>query len=416
MKIKLDKKILINIYTIPAMLLTLLNIIVFFTDFEAITLTVLILNLTFWISGILLYKNKNFASLFAITGIILMFLNMANSSNLWVDPYYLCGILIMFYLISDLVIFFRKEYVKKIYKNICKLIIIFILLISTIFAVVDYNLIVDNKMPKFMIALTKEDTSGEPIYKWEFIGLGYKMTLNNSHGLNKIEDSEIDFRNWFYLFGIKLNTINDVVDIIDKVKEENLACAEAIDYFYEDRDNLYYFDCLKRDKIIVVYEDGTVKSFNDSFLSEINLEDLDKFNINYMSEKRISSLGEISNIDILEDYANIEFIINYDNDDYLDLISDGYLPYTLKNNSDGVVYGYDESFIIEKEQNGEWYELVPPNSFHFNEPYYSLKTIENELLDYKEIYGDLEPGDYRLIKEFNLDNDKFNLAVEFEIK
>ncbi len=209
-----------------------------------------------------------------------------------IDPYYVFAILIMFYFICDLVIFYKKENIKKIYKKICTVILFSITILSIFFAIIDYNLIKEDKMPVFMIQLTKPDPSGTPTYRWEYIGLGYKMTLYNDQGLITVSDdvindsSDINFRSLFYLFGVNHNTINEVVNIIDTLEENGLPCDDVLEYFYEDKENIYYFSCVKKHGIIVKYENGVEESFDEAFPKNIDLEDLDKHNINYITEKK----------------------------------------------------------------------------------------------------------------------------------
>ncbi len=419
MKNKISKKLLLNIYTIPAVIITIVNIIVSLTDIKAMTITVIILNITFWITGILLYKKKNFSSLISIIPITFLFLNMVNSSNLWIDPYYLCSILVLFFLICDLSIFYKDKKLNKKYKKICTVLITIIVILSIAFSIIDYNQIKNNKNPIFMISLTKPDPSGAPTYKWEYIGLGYKLTINNEDGLNSIIDSKLEFRSWFYLFNIEHNTKNNVVDIIDTVEEEGLICAEALDKFYEDRENIYYYNCLKKDKIIVKYGDGTEKSFEEAFLEDITLESLDEHNIKYITEKKISTIGELSDT-IIENKEDIKLNINIDSDLYLDRISDGYLDYSIINNNESITYGYGETFSIEVKKSGKWYKLIPPEDLIFTMPIHYIKPYETHetQIDLKSAYGNLESGTYRLIKEFdeNSTSTSFNISVEFEIK
>ena len=51
--------------------------------------------------------------------------------------------------------------------------------------------------------------------------------------------------------------------IIDKTKEENITCNTALEQFYEDKEYIYYFPCIKSKNVIVIYSNGyqeTVKS------------------------------------------------------------------------------------------------------------------------------------------------------------
>ena len=62
------------------------------------------------------------------------------------------------------------------------------------------------------------------------------------------------------------NRVNEIYDeIIDpnKTKEENITCNTALEQFYEDKEYIYYFPCIKSKNVIVIYSNGyqeTVKS------------------------------------------------------------------------------------------------------------------------------------------------------------
>lgn len=80
---------------------------------------------------------------------------------------------------------------------------------------------------------------------------------------------------------------------------------------------------------------------------------------------------------------------------------------------------FGEEFKIETKKNDKWEELKM-----INEPYWILAVYSvgnnNELelnQNWKEIYGTLSPGKYRLIKSVHISTSKNNvITVEFEIK
>ena len=93
----------------------------------------------------------------------------------------------------------------------------------------------------------------------------------------------------------------------------------------------------------------------------------------------------------------------------------------LKNNSDKT-YSYGNPFWIEKEQNGKWYKLETIEETAFTLPAYEIKSGEvKELnLDWKDIYGKLTSGTYRIVKSISYQYEKDNyktldIAVEFNI-
>ncbi len=104
---------------------------------------------------------------------------------------------------------------------------------------------------------------------------------------------------------------------------------------------------------------------------------------------------------------------------YLDRIEDGYLDYTIKNNSSENTYSYGHPYFIEIKKNGLWYELVPPNELLFTMPLLFILPNEEKALeiDFKHAYGELEKGDYRLVKDFGINDDTdFYVALEFQVE
>ena len=67
-------------------------------------------------------------------------------------------------------------------------------------------------------------------------------------------------------------------------------------------------------------------------------------------------------------------------------------------------YGYGEWFKIEKKVNNEWIDLEPIDIYYtFNAIGWLVGkdgTIE-EKEDWKDLYGELEEGEYRIVKEVN---------------
>lgn len=81
-------------------------------------------------------------------------------------------------------------------------------------------------------------------------------------------------------------------------------------------------------------------------------------------------------------------------------------------------YTYGEWFRIDKKTNGFWEELKPiDDNYDFND--IGLTVGEDNKLeidtDWSKIYGELEKGEYRLVKEL-YDNGHIYLAVEFTIE
>ena len=75
--------------------------------------------------------------------------------------------------------------------------------------------------------------------------------------------------------------------IIDKVKEENIACAEALEQFYEDKEFIYYFPCIKSKNVIVIYSNGYQETVATSLeYGDITIEDLERNNIEFIKHKK----------------------------------------------------------------------------------------------------------------------------------
>lgn len=86
----------------------------------------------------------------------------------------------------------------------------------------------------------------------------------------------------------KTNENNNIVDIVDKVERDGLTCAEALEEFYEDEDNVYYYSCMKSSNVIVKYTDGTEETVKEALKKgKIKISDLDRYGINYYREAKV---------------------------------------------------------------------------------------------------------------------------------
>ncbi len=69
---------------------------------------------------------------------------------------------------------------------------------------------------------------------------------------------------------------------VKKIVYKEDYCADALDYFYSDELNDYYFTCIKSPYITIYYTNGQKETLENAFANHhIQLEDLDKFNISY---------------------------------------------------------------------------------------------------------------------------------------
>ena len=73
-----------------------------------------------------------------------------------------------------------------------------------------------------------------------------------------------------------------VVDIWDQTTREQIACASALEKFWEDETNEYYFGCIKSDYIMVMDSTGRIVDVVTA-LEEglITIETLDSYGIKY---------------------------------------------------------------------------------------------------------------------------------------
>lgn len=87
--------------------------------------------------------------------------------------------------------------------------------------------------------------------------------------------------------------------LIDQTKEiKDFACAAALEQFYEDENNTYYWNCIKNEYMIVKYIDGSKELISTALKNKhINIQILDKFNINYIKiEKENTEVNNKYNV------------------------------------------------------------------------------------------------------------------------
>ena len=94
------------------------------------------------------------------------------------------------------------------------------------------------------------------------------------------------------------------------------------------------------------------------------------------------------------------------------------LTLVLNNKSYDMVY-FGEEYSMEIMIDNEWHTIIANQLF--TEPLYSLeKDSKKEIeLEWKDVYGELEPGKYRIVKRFSINLlESFNryMACEFTIK
>lgn len=79
--------------------------------------------------------------------------------------------------------------------------------------------------------------------------------------------------------------------------------------------------------------------------------------------------------------------------------------FKIENLSSETLY-YGEPYHLETKENENWYVVEPLKEATFNMPLYILgkgESIDLEI-DWSYLYGDLSPGEYRLVKDVSFKN------------
>lgn len=77
-------------------------------------------------------------------------------------------------------------------------------------------------------------------------------------------------------------TTPKIKTIYDVAKLDNIPCDTALEFFWEDRENSYYFPCIKSQYIKVVYQDGTSEDIVTALKAgNATIRDLDQYDIEF---------------------------------------------------------------------------------------------------------------------------------------
>lgn len=80
-----------------------------------------------------------------------------------------------------------------------------------------------------------------------------------------------------------------VINIVDRVEQEGLITAEALELFYEDGEYEYYFPSIRSSLVYVEYADGTQKPIKEALAAgDVSIADLDWFGIRYYAERVVN--------------------------------------------------------------------------------------------------------------------------------
>ena len=95
--------------------------------------------------------------------------------------------------------------------------------------------------------------------------------------------------------------IGKVIKLEDKTKKiKDFTCDLALEKFYEDDMYKYSWSCIKNDYMVVKYESGFEETISNGLkYGSITINDLDKFDIDYIKEENAITLNDV-NIKIQE--------------------------------------------------------------------------------------------------------------------
>ena len=100
-------------------------------------------------------------------------------------------------------------------------------------------------------------------------------------------------------------TANTIVNIVDPTKDENFAYDTALEKFYEDANNQYFFSGIYSQYVIVRYADGTSEDIVTALNSgRATLADLDRFGVRYRAEPKPTDLSSAIITAILDHYRS----------------------------------------------------------------------------------------------------------------
>lgn len=117
----------------------------------------------------------------------------------------------------------------------------------------------------------------------------YKGLFFNTYVCPEFSTPQIKVKGAKYTCAVLEYDMGSVVSIKDTTKDiKNFACDSALEKFYEDDMYKYSWSCIKNDYMIVEYENGNKETISDALkYGTITINDLDRFNIDYIKETHI---------------------------------------------------------------------------------------------------------------------------------
>ena len=209
-------------------------------------------------------------------------------------------------------------------------------------------------------------------------------------------------------------------DLLNKYIEENEICKNT-DKSSIIKDDVLYVHCIGEEGNILKFtiNNGKVgkEVINLNYTNTPNISQL-HIQIDDVDEDYIYLKSAVKNNDSIKEgefvkcllsskcceYYNKREITNVDNVSIsISDISVRGAIITIKD-TNKTPYVYGEWYKIEKEDNGEWFLLkVKVNNYGFNDIGYKVDK-NNEVkfvIDWTKLYGELEPGSYRIVKKVN---------------
>ena len=272
-----------------------------------------------------------------------------------------------------------KKYLKKIF-----IILGFIILIIFLDT---FQALVFNNSPIFKIRIQNEGSL-------TFIDHG--LLVDTYHCKNNKKDTVLKG----FSYSCSIDADYEIIDTSKNIKD--FACAEALEEIYKDSDYTYYLSCIKSKYIIVDYKDKPKENIIDALKNNhITINDLDKFNIDYL--KYPNEKDKLDKISMIIKEGTLTKI-------------GATIVITDLSGKDNV---YGEEFQILKNENNKWIELKPIiDNYAFNAIGYSV-DLNNQLemdINWEWLYGSLENGEYRLVKKVYFKEDKKNYSINVDFK
>lgn len=310
-----------------------------------------------------------------------------------------------------------------------------IIILGTIFFCIDYNRAVNDKNPLFCIPIGGLQDGGTI----EYLGLGYKvirfnrlLSLSNDNTESRLytairigpifmnyDDFDSDFKKYEELRDSLYFYFTDGYGTFSRPESPSPTLGKT---FYAE------IEKIEKDSLLVNGLDVNSYNYRSQFYLElsqkplvvwnntvIELSDLkvgNRISITFSGDIKETSPAQISNIlriELLED----ELTGNIEDDfqEYLkaENVKMKIVEGTLTNTKTDVVItdsneihypGYGEWFRIDKKVNGIWRELDQKADATFKAIGYIVGQ-DNKLeltVDWSKIYGELDPGEYRLVK------------------